>query len=121
MRHDPYYVEPRRPLTPKQRLKLFVERKGVCCICGLKIETMKPWIDEHIQPLSMGGTNDWENRGVAHVGCAHKKTSKEATDRAKGQRIAEKHFGAHRSSHPMPCGRKSKFKKKMSGEVVPRD
>lgn len=121
MTHNPYSVEQRRPLTPKQRLKLWLERGGICCVCGLKIETMKAWIDEHILPLWLGGDNSWENRGVAHVGCAHKKTAKEATERAKGQRIAEKHFGAKKSANPMPCGRRSPFKKKFNGQVVPRE
>lgn len=118
--HDPYFVEPRKPLTSKQRLKLFLERKGVCCICGHKIETLKPWIDEHIIPLWLGGTNDWSNRGVAHELCARAKTSIEATERASIRRKAERHFGAYTAKRPMPCGRKSKWKKKLSGEVVPR-
>jgi 5-methylcytosine-specific restriction endonuclease McrA len=118
--HDPYSVEPRKPLTSKQRLKLFLERNGICCICGHKIETLKPWIDEHIIPLWLGGSNDLSNRGVAHERCARVKTAKEATERASIRKKAERHFGAHTSKHPMPCGRKSKWKKKMNGEVVPR-
>ncbi len=120
MTHDPYRVEPRKPLTPKQRLKLFLEHEGVCCICHNKIRTNEPWIDEHRQPLWLDGTNDWSNRAPAHMECARQKTAREAKDRAKGRRIAEKHLGAHKSKRPMPFGRGSRLKKKMNGEVVER-
>ena len=126
MTHNPYAVTARKPLTPKQRLKLLLDNKGKCCICGLQIAGYReqwddydlstvPFVDEHIRPLSMDGTNDWDNRAPAHVRCARAKSSKEATDRAKVRKIAERHFGAKRSKP------KSKFRRKFNGEVVPRD
>lgn len=120
MIHDPYAVEPRKPLTSKQRLKLFLERKGICCICGHKIQTLKPWIDEHITPLWLGGSNDWSNRGVAHEWCARVKTSGEAKTRAKVRRTAEKHFGARKPSHPMPGSKRSGWKKTFNNGWVRR-
>jgi hypothetical protein len=62
----------RKPLTPRQRLKLFEDEKGVCCLCGLKI--VGPFIDEHKRALGLGGSNDPKNRGVAHPKCAEAKT-----------------------------------------------
>lgn len=106
--HDPYEVTKRKPLTKKERMQLFLDCKGLCCLCGGNI-AFKEWIDltaeeiqqlrfidEHRAPLWRNGTNDKENRGVAHVTCATEKTRAEATDRAKGRRIAEKHYGAAR-------------------------
>lgn len=119
MTHDPYAVTPRKKLTPKQRLKLFIARNGKCCICGGKIDGVKDrWIDEHIIPLADGGDNDADNRGIAHVSCARAKTIKEATDRAKHRSAAERHFGAKRSV--MPGSRTSRWKKKMNGQTVLR-
>jgi 5-methylcytosine-specific restriction endonuclease McrA len=121
--HDPFAVEKRKPLTPKQRMQLFVDRGGVCCECGGKIHVGERWIDEHIDPLSRTGTNALENRGIAHEKCARKKTSQEATERAKIRSVATKHFGAgkKRKGQPMAGSRDSKFKRKMDGTVVRRE
>jgi 5-methylcytosine-specific restriction enzyme A len=84
----------RKPLTTKQRVQLFFDRKGECCICKGKIDAASSWIDEHIRPLAMGGSNDWENRGCAHVGCAKDKTKKDMGDIAKAKRLEANHIGA---------------------------
>ncbi len=114
MTHDPYHVTPRRPLTAKQRLKLFIAHDGKCCVCGGKIGVHEKWIDEHKLPLWLGGTNDESNRAPAHVSCAREKTDKEATERAKGRSVAEKHYGAKKSKRPMPGSRASGWKKTFS-------
>lgn len=99
MTHDPYRVEPRKHLTAKQRMELFVRHGGVCCICGGKIDGVRErWIDEHKSPLWRDGTNDQENRAPAHERCAKIKTADEATARSKGREVAEKHFGARKAA-----------------------
>jgi 5-methylcytosine-specific restriction protein A len=76
---------PRKPLTPRQRLKLFEDRKGLCHRCGLKI--VGSFIDEHVIPLALGGSNDWSNRAVTHPKCAAIKTREEDMPRiAKAKR-----------------------------------
>ena len=84
----------RKPLTKKQRVQLFFDRKGECCICRGNIHVNEKWIDEHIIPLAMGGTNDWENRGCAHVDCAKGKTKVDVKQIAKAKRIEAKFIGA---------------------------
>jgi 5-methylcytosine-specific restriction protein A len=120
MIHDPYKVEPRKPLTNKQRLEMFIRHKGICCLCGHKIDGVRQMWDEHVNPLWLSGDNSAENRAPAHVKCAREKTAKEATERADGREVAERHFGAKRAKRPAPCGRRSKWKKKLDGTVVPR-
>lgn len=120
MTHDPYHVEPRKPLTNKQRLEMFIRHNGICCLCGQPINGVKEMWDEHLSPLWLNGDNKAENRAPAHVRCALVKTAGEAKTRAKIRKGAERHFGAHRAQRPMPCGRRSKWKKKMDGSVVPR-
>lgn len=128
---NPYAVTKRSRLSDRQRLELLLANDGKCCICGLKIEGYRekwddydlaeiPFIDEHIEPLWRNGGNEKSNRGPAHVRCAALKTAKEATDRAKGRAMAEKHFGAHRPRSIMPGSRRSKWKRTMSGKTVPR-
>jgi 5-methylcytosine-specific restriction endonuclease McrA len=81
---------PRKALTPTQRLKMFENHKGICCLCKLPIQVGQKWIDEHIRPLALGGTNDLTNRGPAHVACATDKTVADmaAITKAKRQKIA---------------------------------
>jgi len=119
--HNPYHVEPRKPLTNKQRLEMFIRHKGICCLCGYKIDGVRQMWDEHINPLWLSGDNSAENRAPAHVKCAREKTAKEAGQRADTREIAERHFGAKRPKQPMPCGRRSKWKKKLDGSVVLRE
>lgn len=124
MREDIYLVTPRKPLTPKQKLKLFVDKKGVCCVCGGKIESVKEAWDEHVISLADGGTNDETNRDVAHDKCARSiKTPQEAKERAHLRRAALRHFGAKKASkgRPMPGTKASGWKKKLDGTVVRRE
>lgn len=129
--HDPYRVEPRKRLTDKQRLQLLIANDGRCCICGQPIVGYReqwddfdlasvPFVDEHVKPLWRDGDNAFSNRGPAHVKCATAKTGQEATERAKGRDVAERHFGAKRSKRPMPFGRRSGKKRKMDGSIVDR-
>ena len=121
MTHDPYRVEPRKPLTSKQRLEMFVAHDGKCCLCGGRIDGVREaWIDEHVAPLWRDGDNAMSNRAPAHVKCARAKTSAEASDRAKGRGAAERHFGAKQSPRPMPFGRRSRYKKKIDGTIIER-
>lgn len=117
--HDPYAVAPRKPLTDKQRLEMFIRHKGICCVCGGQIKVGEMW-DEHINPLWLAGDNSAENRAPAHERCAKVKTAKEAKERAKVRRIAEKHFGAHKAKRPMPGSKRSRWKKHMDGSVTER-
>lgn len=110
----------RRPLSPRQRLEMWERHKGVCCICTFKIDGIRePWIDEHIIPLAMGGSNDPENRGPAHVSCAKVKTSADLRNVAKAKRVKQRHLGIKKPSR-MPGSRDSNIKLTMRGEVVDR-
>lgn len=74
---------PRKPLTPTQRLKLFERHKGICALCQREIRTGEKWIDEHLRPLGLGGSNDDDNRAPVHVACAEAKTHGPTGDIAK--------------------------------------
>jgi 5-methylcytosine-specific restriction endonuclease McrA len=84
---------PRKPLTPRQRLAMFEAHKGICCICETKIQAGTAWIDEHVIPLALGGTNDPENRAPAHAACAAVKTKADLSNIAKAKRVKQRHIG----------------------------
>jgi hypothetical protein len=112
----------RKPLTPTQRLKLFEAWHGCCCICERKIQAGEKWIDEHIRPLGLGGTNYLDNRGPAHVVCADAKTHGEDGDLAriaKAKRQKMRHVGIRPPSR-FPTSKTSRFKQKINGDLVDR-
>jgi 5-methylcytosine-specific restriction enzyme A len=85
----------RKPLTRLQRVKLFDDHKGTCCICHFKINAAfgDVWIVEHIKPLWLGGEDNERNMGPAHEKCARDKTSAEAPVKAKSDRVRANYLG----------------------------
>ncbi len=115
--------EGRKPLTRKQRAALFLRQDGKCPSCGqrLEIKGNKPvCVDEHVNPLWRGGSNDLENRELWCAPCTKPKTAQESGERARGNRVRDKHIGAidRRSKRG---GFSGKFKKKMNGDLVNRE
>jgi 5-methylcytosine-specific restriction enzyme A len=117
--------EDRKPLTRKQIADLFLRQDGKCPECGQKLQ-MKGHrvvgVDEHVNPLWRGGSNDLENRELWCQPCTKPKTAQEATERAKGLRVRDKAIGAFkRSGKPMAGSRASGWRRKMDGSVVRRE
>lgn len=112
----------RRHISTTVRVRLFTQHEGRCHICKEKIDGVRErWEVEHIIPLELGGADDPSNWAPAHVSCHKAKTKQDAADIARARRVHARHIGAKAPSRtPMPFGRKSKLKKKISGEVVPR-
>jgi len=91
--------EDRKPLTKKQVAELFIAQNGTCPICSQRLQVKGhvpvEFIDEHLMPLSMGGSNELSNRALVCKPCAAAKTSSEATPRAKSTRVRDKHIGVN--------------------------
>src|ERR1700761_7805770 len=107
----------------KERVRLFTAAEGVCHICERKIQADTAWELEHILPLADGGADDDANIGPAHTKCHLEKTAAEATLRAKTRCMHANHIGASgpgRGASPLPCGRRSNFKKTLLNGVVIR-
>src|SRR3954466_5075018 len=93
----------RRKLTPRRRLQVWEKTGGVCVLCERKIDGVRErWIAEHIRALELGGADDFDNLGPAHVTCATDKTREDhrRTAQAKRQRI--RHIGAEAPKRPLP-------------------
>lgn len=112
----------RRKRTSLQRAKIFEEHKGVCHLCGQRIDgTREKWELEHVIPYELTRDDSDENLRPAHVTCHKAKTAQDKKDIAKAKRVSAKHTGAYRPKSTIPGSKGSKFKKKIGGGVVLRD
>lgn len=115
----------RKNMTPRLRLKVWEAHKGICAICGGKIDGVRErWVLEHLRPLALGGADDESNMAPVHEGCALAKTFGKSGDiakAAKAKRMKSKHLGIKKSKNPLPGGKGSKWKKKVGGGVFSRD
>lgn len=111
----------RHKLTPRRRLQVWEKTGGVCVLCDRKIDGVRErWIVEHIRALELGGPDDLTNMGPAHEACACAKTRDDHRRAAQAKRQKIRHLGAGSAKRPLPFGRASRWKRKVSGEVVPR-
>ncbi len=111
----------RRKLTPHRRLQVWEKTGGVCVLCDGKINGPRErWIVEHIRALELGGADDLANMAPAHEACALAKTREDhrSAGRAKRQKI--RHLGANASKRPLPFGKASRWKRTLSGKIIPR-
>lgn len=112
----------RRSWTPRRRLALFEAHRGICHLCGERIDgTREPWEVEHLIPIAMGGEDDEANCAPAHVACHKAKTATDKGQIAKANRVRAKHNGAHRPKAIIAGSKRTKWKRKISGETVRRD
>jgi hypothetical protein len=70
--------------------------------------------------MALGGDDRGKNLDLAHIECHRGKTKTDVGRIAKAKRQAARHVGKKVSRNPLPCGKGSKMKKKLSGEVVLR-
>ncbi len=109
----------RRSLSPMKRLAVFEAAKGLCHLCGLRIQVGERWEVEHRIPIAMGGADNETNMSPAHVKCHAIKSKADATNLAKVNRVRAKHRGAWKRGS-FAGGWQSKWKRKVSGETVLR-
>lgn len=100
-------MEKRKALTRAQLAELVLDQMGKCAACGSKLDFAKKGqvVDEHIQPLFSGGSNETSNRELRCKPCATVKTSAEAPGRAKVRRIEQGKTQADRRAQKKAEGR----------------
>ncbi|WP_404290605.1 HNH endonuclease [Microvirga sp. RSM25] len=112
----------RARLSPRVRLAIWEQARGICVLCERRIDGVRErWIIEHIRALELGGRDEPDNLGPAHATCARAKTRDDHQRTAKAKRQKIRHLGADQTKRPFPCGRRSRWKKKIDGTVVPRE
>lgn len=109
----------RKEFSKKTRLETFQRAKGNCEECGGRLSIGKFHYD-HIIPDGLNGLNDLGNCAVVCVNCHREKTRGDNGRIAKAKRVYAKHVGARQSRNPLPGGKTSSWKRKLSGEWVRR-
>jgi hypothetical protein len=91
-------------------------------LCDRKIDGVRDcWIAEHIRALELGGADHLNNMGPAYEACALVKTQDDHLRAAQAKRRqTSRHIGAQSSKQPLPCGKCSPWKRKLSGAIVSR-
>jgi 5-methylcytosine-specific restriction protein A len=112
----------RRHISTSERVRIFSKAGGRCHICDCDIRVGDKWEVEHVIPMAQGGADEGDNLQPAHVSCHKAKTRADAADTARAKRQEASHIGARAPSRtPLPFGKTSRWKKLMSGRIVPRD
>ena len=110
----------RREFSSKTKTAAWERANGQCEACTARLSPGHTHYD-HIVPDALGGEPILENVQVLCSACHGRKTAKQDVPRiAKAKRQQRAHIGANSSKKSFPCGKRSKWRKKLNGEVVPR-
>lgn len=74
--------ERRKPLPRAKRINLYAKQDGRCKRCGHQFP-LKQMTDDHITPLSKGGTNDLRNRRLICLKCNREKSDNDMVQDSK--------------------------------------
>lgn len=108
-------------IPARVKLRVFLAKDGRCEDCKNKITAaLGPPQYDHVIALINGGENRESNVQLLCNGCHKKKTKADVAEKAMIYRKRIKHLGIGRKPSRFPCSRNSRFKKKISGEVVER-
>lgn len=109
----------RKYLTDQEKAKLFLEKGGKCHACRRKLGPADKWIAEHLNALSTGGDNRWENWDLTCEWCLPKKNADDAAKAAKIRAAAVAHVvptaERRKTGRPMPGSKRSGWRHKMDG------
>lgn len=107
------------PIPARVRVRVFDSAGGCCYICRRKISAGEYWQADHVIALVNGGSNRESNLSPACGNCCYRKSADDVAEKSKVYKKRSKHLGIRKKSR-FPGSRDSKFKKKITGEVVRR-
>lgn len=122
MRTVPEWIgaTPDTPLPDRVKLRIWGRDNGRCKICTRKCGVGgEPSAFDHIVALVNGGQNRESNYQLLCVPCHAVKTRGDVAEKSHVYRRRKSNAGIRKPSR-FACSRNSKFKKKISGEVVLR-
>jgi 5-methylcytosine-specific restriction protein A len=109
----------RKEFSTKTKALAFQRANGRCEECGARL-TIGKFHYDHDTPDGLLGEPTLANCRVLCIACHLPKTRRDVHNISKAKRREARHIGARKSPNPLPCGKASKWKKKITGEVVLR-
>lgn len=106
---------------PRVRLRIFDRCGGRCHRSGREIGPGDAWQLDHIVAIVNGGANDEDNLAPILSDEHQEKTAEDVALKAKIARVRKAHLGIKSRKAIIPGSKASKWKKRISGEVVRRD
>lgn len=122
MRTVPEWIatDDNQAIPARVRLRIFERYNGVCPKCTRKLRPGS-WACDHIVALANGGAHRESNlQPLCTSPCHSQKTRDDVAQKSQTYRVRRREAGVRKPSR-FPCSRASRFKKKISGEVVLRD
>jgi len=110
----------RRGMTKARAAKIFLARNGMCFNCRQQIRQGDAWFIEHPESLAQGGSDVDIDLWPSHTKCKAAKDATDAASKAKRDRLVTAGWDGAALGNPMPGSTRSKWKKKMNGQVVLR-
>lgn len=107
------------PIPPRVKDRIARKAGDKCQHCGRKIDGKLRAEFDHVVPLCLGGAHRESNLSLVCHECHRAKTKLDVKMKAKVARW-RKHTLGIRPKSRFACSRDSKFKRKVSGEVVLR-
>ncbi|WP_343057462.1 HNH endonuclease [Chthonobacter rhizosphaerae] len=108
-------------LPPRVRIRVFEAHGGRCAICTREIGPADQWVCDHRIALINGGEHREQNLQPVCCWCDRVvKTPADIALKAKIDRVKARYLGVRCAKSPMSGSRASGWKRKLSGEVVPR-
>jgi 5-methylcytosine-specific restriction protein A len=109
----------RKEFSTRTKALAFQRANGKCDGCGIRLQPGRIAYD-HVVPDGLNGDTGIDNCAVLCTPCHKQKTRGDVGNIAKAKRREARHIGAHKSRNPLPGGKLSKWRKKLTGEVVRR-
>ncbi len=106
---------------PSVRLRIFERHNGICHLSERKIRPGEKWECDHVIPIWKGGENRELNMAPALVEPHKEKSAADQRQQSKERTKRMKHLGIRKPKQIIPGSKASRYKKKLSGEVVLRD
>jgi 5-methylcytosine-specific restriction endonuclease McrA len=104
----------------KQRAEICLRAKGSCENCGAHLKVGEGEA-HHDKPVNDGGRPDIANGRWLCKPCHREITTGYVRETRKAERVRDRHTGAMlKSARPLPCGKGSRLKRKLNGQIVER-
>ena len=109
------------PIPRRVRLRIFEAHNGICqCGCTRPIMPGEIWQLDHYVPLISGGAHNENNLRPMLAAHHAEKTALDVAAKARTARVRAAHVGIRKPRRRWGYGRGDPYRKKLTGEIVPR-